>query len=68
MKRYIIALVLFIIAIAAFIYFFTHRVSADIETKGDEGITAMISLATAVVTLATAIVTLVTKLIKERNE
>lgn len=67
-KRIMIVLVLLVISAVAFIYFFTHRVPADIETKGSEEMTAMISLATAIGSLATAIVTLITTYRKGQKE
>ncbi|MBM3237533.1 hypothetical protein FJZ31_14680 [Candidatus Poribacteria bacterium] len=59
-KRILIVVVFLIISAVAFGYFVTHRIPANIESKGTEEMTVMISLATAVVSLATAIVTLIT--------
>ncbi len=58
-KRNIIILVLFIVSIAAFVYFFTHRLPGDIEVKGADRIGEIVPLVTAVVSLATAIITLI---------
>lgn len=67
MKKLIVALVLFTISIAAFIFYLTHRIPSDIETKGAEQVTVMIALATTIVSLATAMVTLVTTIWTKRK-
>ena len=62
-----IIIIFLVISIIAFLIYYLNLPPSDIEEKGGEGITALISLITAIVSLLTSIVTLITKWLEVRQ-
>lgn len=67
MSKSKIAIIFFIISLAAFLFYYLALQPSDIEEKGEATITALVTLFTAIVSLLTSLVSLFLKLIEVKK-